>query len=203
MDFKEALDRAVKINGEASNDPFLLYSIICDLIGNDYQAKKAAEEFYRRGEVGNMSGAETSSAPAPSSPKAAKPLPQSQKKKKHPKKPQQTVIPDDAIVFFADSSRTFHLSIECSGLKRASHAYYTCHDHAKVIDLKSKRSWLPWYYNMFDAKGANERLKKHKIPICKICGGDEPWQKYGTWDRFAKWVFEHFGIDLHRTKRVW
>ena len=47
MEFKEALSEAVKQDTHTHTDPFLLYSHVSDLVGNDYEAKKAAEEFFR------------------------------------------------------------------------------------------------------------------------------------------------------------
>ena len=47
MDFKEALEKSMKQDNRTHADPFLLYSRVSDLVGNGYEAKKAAEEFYR------------------------------------------------------------------------------------------------------------------------------------------------------------
>ena len=47
MEFKEALQKSLKADKHTHADPFLLHSRVCDLVGNDYEAKKAAEEFYR------------------------------------------------------------------------------------------------------------------------------------------------------------
>ena len=47
MEFQEALQKSLKADKHTHTDPFLLHSRVCDLVGNDYEAKKAAEEFYR------------------------------------------------------------------------------------------------------------------------------------------------------------
>ena len=47
MEFNEALQKSLKADKHTHSDPFLLHSRVCDLVGNDYEAKKAAEEFYR------------------------------------------------------------------------------------------------------------------------------------------------------------
>ena len=47
MNFKQALNKSLKADKHTHTDPFLLHSHVSDLVGNDYEAKKAAEEFYR------------------------------------------------------------------------------------------------------------------------------------------------------------
>ena len=46
MIFKDALSEAVKNDHRTHTDPFLLYSHISDIVGDDYEAKKAAEDYY-------------------------------------------------------------------------------------------------------------------------------------------------------------
>ena len=46
MDFQNKLKKAIKICGKRADDPFFLYCVLSDLVGNDYEEKKAAEEFY-------------------------------------------------------------------------------------------------------------------------------------------------------------
>ena len=46
MEFKEALSEAVKQDRRTHTDPFLLYARISDIIGNDYEVKKAAKEYF-------------------------------------------------------------------------------------------------------------------------------------------------------------
>lgn len=46
MDFQDKLKKAIKICGKRADDPFFLYCVLSDLVGNDYEEKKAAEEFY-------------------------------------------------------------------------------------------------------------------------------------------------------------
>ena len=47
MELKEAIRHSLKADAHTKKDPFLLHSHVSDLIGNDLEAKKAAEEFYR------------------------------------------------------------------------------------------------------------------------------------------------------------
>ena len=47
MELKEALRQSPKADAHTKKDPFLLHSRVSDLIGNDLEAKKAAEGFYR------------------------------------------------------------------------------------------------------------------------------------------------------------
>ena len=47
MEFNEALQKSLKADKHTHADPFLLHSHVSDIVGNDYEAKKAAEEFYR------------------------------------------------------------------------------------------------------------------------------------------------------------
>ena len=45
MNFKQAVFEALDKNPLTETDPFLLYAILCDIVGNDYRAKKAAKVF--------------------------------------------------------------------------------------------------------------------------------------------------------------
>ena len=47
MELKEALQKSLKADKHTHSNPFLLHSRVCDLVGSDYEAKKAAEELYR------------------------------------------------------------------------------------------------------------------------------------------------------------
>ena len=47
MELKESLQKSLKADKRAHADPFLLHSRVCDPVGNNYGAKKEAEEFYR------------------------------------------------------------------------------------------------------------------------------------------------------------
>ena len=47
MKFKDALQKSLKADKHTHANPFLLYSRVSDHVGNDYETKKAAEEFYR------------------------------------------------------------------------------------------------------------------------------------------------------------
>ena len=47
MDFRKVLTEALKICGEHADDPFLLYSVLCDCAGNDYTVSPQVEMFHR------------------------------------------------------------------------------------------------------------------------------------------------------------
>ena len=65
MDFKEAMQHSLKIDKHTHADPFLLHSRVSDLVGNDYEAKKAAEEFYRLDAKYEISKAILATVPQP------------------------------------------------------------------------------------------------------------------------------------------
>jgi hypothetical protein len=65
MELKEALHKSLKADKRTHSDPFLLHSRVCDFVGNDYEAKKAAEEFYRLDAKYEISKTICSSIPQP------------------------------------------------------------------------------------------------------------------------------------------
>ena len=70
-----------------------------DLVGNDYEAKKAAEQFYRFDAKYEISKTIIASAPV-----------RYKKRKKHYYKINPMLIPpDNAYVYFGDNTSTLHL----------------------------------------------------------------------------------------------
>ena len=134
MEFNEALQKSLKADKHTHSDPFLLHSRVCDLVGNDYEAKKAAEEFYRLDAKYEISKTILGSAPV-----------RYKKRKKHYYKVKPMPIPpDNAYVFYTNDLPTLHLSGECPCLKDKTKIYRATYDHARTMDFKrtylSKRS---------------------------------------------------------------
>ena len=63
MELRQAIAHALRVNAHTRTDPFLLHSHVSDLVGNDYEVKKAAEQFYRLDVKYEISKAILASAP--------------------------------------------------------------------------------------------------------------------------------------------
>ena len=187
MDFKQALSHSLKINKRTLTDPFLLHSRVSDLVGNDYEAKKAAEEFYRLDAKYEISETILGAAPV-----------RYKKRKKHFYKIKPMPIPpDNAYVYFNEDSSTLHLSGECPCLKGDSQIYRTTYDHAKMLDFKRKNLRnSSWFYKMRYSGSITRLSKNHKVHICRRCGDFIPMKANGIFYRLAKWILERFHIDL-------
>lgn len=189
MDFKEAMQHSLKTDKHTRTDPFLLHSRVSDLVGNDYEAKKAAEEFYRLDAKYEISKTILGAAPV-----------RYKKRKKHYYKIKPISIPpDNTYVFFADNSQTFHLSGECPCLKDSARVYRTTYDHARTVDFKktylSERSW----FYIAHHRGSVARLSKfHKTHICRRCGNFTPKKATNIFYKLSTWLFNHIYIDIHR-----
>ena len=186
MEFKEALQKSLKADKRTHSDPFLLHSRVCDLVGSDYEAKKAAEEFYRLDAKYEISKTILGSAPV-----------RYKKRKKHYYKVKPMPIPpDNAYVYFDENGETLHLSGECPCLKNASQIYRTTYDHAKMLDFKRKHlSNRSWFYKMRYSGSILRLSNSHKVHICRHCGRFTPRQAKGVFYRLARWIFERFHID--------
>ena len=189
MEFNEALQKSLKADKHTRADPFLLHSHVSDLVGNDYEAKKAAEEFYRLDAKYEISKTILGSAPV-----------RCKKRKKHYYKIKPMPIPpDNAYVYFDENGETLHLSGECPCLKNAPKIYRTTYDHAKMIDFKRKH--LPnrsWFYKMRYSWSISRLSQSHKVHICRRCRDFTPRQVNGIFYRLARWIFERWHIDLRR-----
>ena len=118
MDFKEALQKSLKADKSTHSDPFLFHSRVRDLVGDDYEAKKAAEEFYRLDAMHHISSAILSAAPA-----------SRQKKKRYACKQKPIPPPPErAFVYFAPEENVLHLSKECSRI-RSPALFQACYKH--------------------------------------------------------------------------
>ena len=189
MEFKEALQKSLKADKHTHSDPFLLHSRVCDLVGSDYEAKKAAEEFYRLDAKYEISKTLLGSAPA-----------RYKKRKKHYYKLKPMPIPpDNAYVYFDEDAEVLHLSGECPCLKNASQIYRTTYDHAKMLDFKRKHLHnRSWFYKIRHSGSISRLSQSHKVHICRHCGCFTPRQAKGVFYRLARWIFERWHIDLHR-----
>jgi hypothetical protein len=174
MEFKEGLQKSLIIDKHTCTDPFLLHSRVCDLVGNDYEAKKAAEEFYRLDAKYEISKTILRSAPV-----------RCKKRKKHYYKIKPMPIPpDNAYVFFASDSRTLHLSRECPKLKN-NIVYRSFYDFARYSDyIKTTKQR---YYRY-------ESSKAHRPPICRCCGNFEPTFARSFIDKIRAFLYNTFGI---------
>lgn len=109
MDFNEALANALKKDRHTHKDPFLLSNRISDLVGNDYEAKRAAEAYFRLDSRYHITETAMKCAPAPGR----------RKKTKHYYRIKSLPPPPDNAFVFMDMSETqvVHMSRECPCLK--------------------------------------------------------------------------------------
>ena len=189
MELKEALQKSLKADKRTHSDPFLLHSRVCDLVGNDFEAKKAAEEFYHLNAKYEISETILGAAPV-----------RYKKRKKHFYKIKPMPIPpDNAYVYFNEDSSTLHLSGECPCLKGDSQIYRTTYDHAKMLDFKRKNLRnSSWFYKMRYSGSITRLSKNHKVHICRSCGDFTPRKANGIFYKLARWILEHLHIDLRR-----
>lgn len=183
MDFKEALQKSLKKDKRTHKDIFLLHSHLCDFVGNDYESKKAAEEFYRLDAKYEISKTILGSAPV-----------RYKKRKKHTYRLKSIAPPPhNALVFYTVGSLTLHLSGECPCLKGESILRST-YLEAKRRNLYGElqqvaqrdtcentqldlRANPPKSGNSADNGGSDalNRLNKCLDPhICRRCGGFRP-----------------------------
>jgi ribosomal protein S25 len=189
MELKEALQKSLKTDKRTHSDPFLLHSRVCDLVGNDFEAKKVAEEFYRLDAKYEISKTILGAAPV-----------RYKKRKKHYYKIKHMPLPpDNAYVYFNEDSSTLHLSGECPCLKETSQIYRTTYDHAKMLDFKKKHLHnSSWFYKMRHLGSIARLSRLHKPHICRVCGNFKTKNANGIFYKFAKWVSYRTHIDIHR-----
>ena len=189
MEFNEALQKSLKADKHTRTDPFLLHSRVSDLVGNDYEAKKAAEEFYRLDAKHEISKTILGAAPV-----------RYKKRKKHYYKLKPMPMPDDNVyVYFTNNSPTLHIVGECPCLKDAARVYRATYDHARRVAFKqaylSERSW---FYKMRHFGRIARMSKYHKPQICRVCGNFKPKTANGIFYKFAKQIFDRIYIDIRR-----
>lgn len=188
MNFKQALNKSLKADKHTHTDPFLLHAHISDLVGNDYEAKKAAEEFYRLDAKYGISKTILGSAPV-----------RYKKRKKHYYKLKPMPIPpDNTYVYFDEDTSTLHLSGECPCLKDAARVYRATYDHARMLDFK--KTYLSERSCFYKARhlGSIARLsRQHKPHICRVCGNFKTKTANGIFYKIAKRIFDRIHIDIH------
>lgn len=169
MEFNEALQKSLKADKHTHADPFLLHSHVSDLVGNDYEAKKAAEQFYRLDAKYEISKTILGSAPV-----------RYKKRKKHYYKPKPIpILPDNAYVYFDENASVLHLSSECPCLKDAPQIYRKTYDRARTLDFERKHLLnRSWFYKMRYRRSISRLSKKHKMHICRRCGCFKPKLSY-------------------------
>lgn len=175
MNFKEALHKVLRTDKHTHDDPFLLYSRVCDLVGNNYEAKKAAEDFYRLD-----ASYEISKAILGAVPKAKR----TRRKRMVYKIQPPPLPPEHAYVFSTPNERTLHLSGECPCLKNKM-VYRSFYDFARYMD----------YVNHTKQKNQRYQLSKHhRPPICHRCGSFQPTFARSLGDKIRAFLFHRFGI---------
>ena len=193
MEFKEALQKSLKADKHTHSDPFLLHSRVSDLVGSDYEAKKAAEEFYRLDAKYEISKTILGSTPV-----------RYKKRKKHFFKVKPMPIPpENAYVYFGENTAVLHLLGECPCLRGAERVYRATYDHARVLDFNRKYlSACSWFYKVRH-RGSIARLSRlHKPRICRRCGDFRVKQAKGIFYKMGKWIFERMHMDLRRRSYV-
>ena len=189
MEFNEALQKSLKADKHTHADPFLLHSHVSDLVGNDHEAKKAAEEFYRLDAKYKISKTILGSAPV-----------RYKKRKKHYYKLKpMSIPPDNAYVYFDEDTSTLHLSGECPCLKDALQIYRTTYDHAKILDYKKNHfSNYSLFYKFRYSRSIAKLSQNSQMHICHRCGNFTSKQATGIFYRLVILIFERTHIDLRR-----
>ena len=155
MELKEALQKSLKADKRTHTDPFLLHSRVCDLVGSNYEAKKAAEEFYRLDAKYNITETIESSVPVRY---------KERKKLRYKIKPMPQPA-DKALVFYDTSTATVHLWEKCPNI-HAETIRCVSYAKAKRLDVCRKYPGIPWW------TFAHKKLAQKDSPnICRRCGG--------------------------------
>ena len=178
MEFKDALQKTLQSNKRACSDSFFLYSCLSDFLGDNDEAKRAAEEFYRLDAKHEISRTILASAP-----KAKR----RRRKKLVYKVKQGTAIPGKANVFFEGRSTLLHLSAECPCLN-GTVIYRTNYYFARYRDyIRNQQGTLnvDWSYKAINA---------HKPKICRRCGNFSPTYPRGFRERFRSFLYFYIGI---------
>ena len=179
MDFHEALQKSLKADKHTHTDPFLLHSHISDLVGNDYEAKKAAEEFYRLDAKYEISKAILATVPQP----------KRRKRKKHTYKILPiTPPPDNAYVFFTNESPTIHISGECPCLKNRT-VFRTTYDYARYRDYLKHRN-----VHFLKSRWSHALARSHTPKICRRCGQFTPTYPRTFIEKLRAFLYDTFGI---------
>ena len=174
MEFNEALKKSLKADKHTHADPFLLHSHVSDLVGNDYETKKAAEQFYRLDAKYEISKTLLGSAPV-----------RYRKRKNHYYKVKPMPIPpDNAYVYFDEDATVLHLSGECPRLKNKT-VYRSFYYFARYSDYTKNTKQQYRRY---------ELSKAHRPPICRCCGNFKPTFATSFVDKIRAFLCNTLGI---------
>ena len=156
MDFEQAMEHVLKTDHRTRTDPFLLYAKISDLIGNDYEAKKAAEEFYRLEITKRMTTDRSINSPSTS------------KRRKRKREPLDSIPqpPNGAIVYYGEDTTVIHLNRDCIDLQNAPLIHRTTCANARRWDAWRLSPNLFWWSPRLTLLTRN-----HTLNICRRCGG--------------------------------
>ena len=189
MELKEALQKSLKADKHTHKDPFLLHSRVSDLVGNDYESKKAAEEFYRLDAKYEISKTIIASIPV-----------RYRKRKKRYYKINPLPTPsDNAYVYFSKDTSTLHLSGECPCLKDLYKIYKTTYDHARTVDFKKQYlSNRSWFYKARHIGSIARLSKLHKPRICRRCGDFRAKKTDSLLYRLSKALFDNLHVDFRK-----
>ena len=155
MDFQKALLYSLKCDRHTGRNPFLLYSRISDIVGNDYEAKKVAEEFYHLDEKYKI--AETI--------QGAVPVRYKERKKLRYKIKPMPQPADNAFVFYDTNTATVHLWEKCPNI-HAESVRRVSYSKAKRLDVCHKYPGISWW--TFSHKQLAQKISPN---ICRRCGG--------------------------------
>ena len=155
MDFEQAMEHVLKTDHRARTDPFLLYAKISDLVGNDYEAKKAAEEFYRL-KAEKRSTTDQSISTASSG---------KRKKRKHQSLKAIPQPPNGAIVYYGEDTTVIHLRRDCVDLQNAPLIHRATCANARRWDAWRLSPNLFWW-----SPRLTLLAKNHPLNICRRCG---------------------------------
>ena len=155
MDFQKALLYSLKTDKRTGRNPFLLYSRISDVAGNDYDAKKAAEEFYRLDAKYNITETIESSVPVQY---------KERKKLRYRIKPVPPPA-ENTVVFYDTSTATVHLCEKCPRI-HAETTRRVSYVKAKRLDVCRKYPGIPWW--TFSHRQIAQKVSPN---ICRRCGG--------------------------------
>lgn len=187
MEFNEALQKSLKSDKHTHGDPFLLHSHVSDLVGNDYEAKKAAEEFYRLDAKYEISKAIL----------AAIPQPKRRTRKKHIYKLKPIAPPpDNAYVFFTNDSPTIHISGECPCLKNRT-VFRTTYDYARYRDYLKHRN-----IHSLKSRWAYRLARSHTPKICHRCGSFTPTYPRTFVEKLRAFLYDTFEIGIAVEKHI-
>ena len=178
MELKEAITKALKSDKHTRTDPFLLHARVSDLVGNDYEAKKAAEQFYRLDKKYKISKTLLASAPVRY---------KKRKKRRYKVKP-MPIPPDNAYVYFTERSPLLHLSGACPRLKEEVVLRATC---ACAKYATARKGWTGMHVGI---RFLRYRARSYVPPICRLCGTFRPECAVGAVEKLRMLLLRTFGV---------